>query len=190
MHAPRFRKQRGELPCLAVQKCLVSKRCTFWWGSQTCMSLSHSIYHARLYRCHTHAARLGRRVLEGAWSPAAAGCGSGGPSVAPPAAAQTAPGHGRPGWCASGSQPQVLRFRFSLSYATLIKPGNFALLMMANQSAAWSLQGIRAAQYCVDGGCSRQALYNYEGEPPLYCSDHKDPVMVPQTLTPTWCPKP
>ena len=39
---------------------------------------------------------------------------------------------------------------------------------------------VRAAQNCVDDcGCSRRALYNFKGEPPLYCSDHKRDDMVP-----------
>ena len=58
MLEPRFRTQRGELvPCLAMQKCLVSKRCKLWWGSHPCMSLSHGVYPACLDRCqHPHGA--------------------------------------------------------------------------------------------------------------------------------------
>ena len=47
------------------------------------------------------------------------------------------------------------------------------------------LQVVRATLYCVEGECSRRAIYNLEGGSPMYCIDHKHADMVPplaQTL--------
>ena len=48
------------------------------------------------------------------------------------------------------------------------------------QKLVWFLQVVRAARFCADDrGCSRRAVYNFEGGSPLYCSDHKHADMVP-----------
>ena len=41
------------------------------------------------------------------------------------------------------------------------------------------LQAVYAGNNCTERGCLRRAIYNWEGMPPMYCSDHKEPDMVP-----------
>ena len=45
-------------------------------------------------------------------------------------------------------------------------------------NCSWCSQVVRAGKACAVDRCSRRAAYNYEGESPLYCRDHKDADMV------------
>ena len=45
-----------------------------------------------------------------------------------------------------------------------------------------AMQVVHAKKYCAGVGCFRFPVYNYEGEPPSFCSHHKNPDMVPCLL--------